>query len=352
MKISLGIIVIQVLLISCNQVATKEVVLADDKIILTEKSHDLLFYNVENLFDTSDDPNTYDEDFLPHSKKQWTNERLQDKIDKLGEVILAVNRKGPLLIGLVEIENSFVVDQLLASKRLKNIDYNYAHFESPDERGIDVALMYKAEYFTVKSKEPLTVNLNDNDKTRDILYVTGTISGESNLFHIFVNHWPSRGGGAEKSEPKRILAATVLRGKIDEIRGMNAEAKIIVMGDFNDYPNNQSIRETLNANNTISNGELFNLASQLDEDDKGSYNYRGDWGMLDQMMVSAAVLDEKVGMYSVKKEGFRIFNEDFVLFYDKKHKESKPSRTYGGDNYYGGYSDHLPVYIKLYRATK
>ena len=351
MRITLSILLVQILLLSCNQVVEKETVISDNKTTQTKESHDVLFYNVENLFDTSDDPETYDDDFLPTAKKEWNEERFQAKIEKLGEVISAVNSKGPLFIGLVEIENSYVINQLLASNKLKDINYNFAHFDSPDERGIDVALVYNEDYFEVQSKEPLTVRLGDNDKTRDILYVKGVISGESNAFHIFVNHWPSRREGAEKSEPKRVAAATVLRKKIDKIQGEDADANILVMGDFNDYPNNNSIKNTLKAKNSqsISNDELFNLAASLHEADKGSYNYRGDWGMLDQMMVSNSLLSKNKGMYSVKQRGLEIFDEEFILFYDKKYKESKPSKTYGGNNYYGGYSDHLPIYITLYR---
>lgn len=351
MRVILSIILLQALLASCKQEVENKPVVKTNKTAMIKESHDILFYNVENLFDTFDDPYTHDDDFLPNSRKQWDEERFQTKIEKLGEVVLAVNSKGPLFIGLVEVENSYVINQLLQSRGLNNINYNYAHFESPDERGIDVALVYDEDYFTVQSKEPLPVHLDKNDKTRDILYVKGIVSGESNPFHIFVNHWPSRREGVEKSEPKRILAATTLRDKIDEIQNEDADAKIIVMGDFNDYPNNNSIKKSLKAKNShsISNDELFNLAARLDEDDQGSYNYRGDWGMVDQMMVSKSLLTKKIGKYSIKQKGLKIFNEDFVMYFDKRYNESKPNKTYGGDNYYGGYSDHLPIYIKLYR---
>lgn len=353
MKNLITVVLLQVALISCGQMAKKETVNESTTTKEIKSSHTVLFYNVENLFDTIDDPEIQDEDFLPTSSKQWTAERLQNKVEKIEEVILAVDEKGPLFIGLVEVENNLVIEQLLNNKGLKNINYNFAHFQSPDERGIDVALVYNSDYFTLQSKEALVVNLDDNDKTRDILYVKGLINDDSEPYHIFVNHWPSRGGGQEKSEPKRVLAAITLRLKIEQIQKEDVNAKIIVMGDFNDYPDNHSIKTFLKATNgdSLLSTELYNLAADLDENDKGSYNYKGDWGMLDQMMVSQSMLTKESNTFSVEKNGLTIFEEEFVLFYDKKYKESKPSRTYGGDNYYGGYSDHLPVYIKLERTN-
>jgi len=335
-------IIILIGLVSCNSEPKK-------RIDMAEKQLDIMFYNIENLFDTFDDEYTNDDDFLPEARKEWDDEKFYNKIDKIGEVILSVNKKGPLFIGMVEVENKYVLNQLLESRRLRDINYKFCHFDSPDKRGIDVALIYNKDYFTVNEKEPLVIHLPKQDKTRDILYVKGQIVGDDSEYHLFVNHWPSRREGTKKSEPKRIEVAIVLRNKIDEIQTKDDTAKIIVMGDFNDYPNNNSIKNYLKAKNSsnISSNELFNLAARLEDNDKGSYNYKGDWGMMDQMMVSKSMLDETKGKYSVNQKGLKIFDEDFIMYFDKRYNELKPNKTYGGDNYYGGYSDHLPIYIRL-----
>lgn len=348
MRLKITQLLLVILLLSCGTETKKEV---NKEVKMGKEFHKIMFYNVENLFDTFDDEYTFDDDFLPESSKNWDTEKFKTKLDRLSEVILAIDKQGPLLIGMVEIENGYVIDQLLDHQRFRNINYNFAHFESPDERGIDVALIYDEDHFTVLEAEPLRVSLPENDKTRDILYVKGLVTGDERPLHVFVNHWPSRREGEKKSEPKRITAAKTVRSKIDYIQELHEEARILVMGDFNDYPNSKSIKKYLKAidHHNISEEELFNLAARLDKDDQGSYNYRGDWGMMDQMMVSKPMLSKNEASYYVKQKELKIFNEDWIMYYDKKYNESKPNKTYGGNNYYGGYSDHLPIFIKLHR---
>ena len=220
---------------------------------------DIMFYNVENLFDTYDNPFTKDDDFLPNSDKNWDDDKFYTKLDRLSEVITAINKNGPILIGLVEIENEYVLEQLIKNNNLKDINYSIAHFDSPDVRGIDVGHIYNHDLFKLLNKEPLPIYLENDDKTRDILYVEGEIDGDESRYHIFVNHWSSRREGWEVTEIRRTTAADVLRSKIDQIQNDYPNDKIIVMGDFNDYPDNISIRKHLKAksSHSISNNEII-----------------------------------------------------------------------------------------------
>jgi len=303
------------------------------------------FYNVENLFDTHDDPDTRDEDFLPTSEKIWTDDRYDDKLSKLSEVLstlFASTSSNPDIIGLCEIENEAVVADLMKTGKLANTPYSIVHFESPDKRGIDVALAYNSDVFTLVEAEAIEIILPDigTPNTRDVLYVHGKTAGNSDL-HFFVNHWPSRREGQVESEPRRVHVAEMVKAKIDDIKAGDADANIFMMGDFNDYPNNISMTEAIGTDR----GEMVNLALDLDNNNEGSYNYRGDWGMLDQFIVSPGIEAGTNGI-GMRTE-MQIFREDFVMFYDKKYDEYKPNKTYGGPNYYGGYSDHLAVYITL-----
>ena len=306
------------------------------------------FYNVENLFDTADDPAKEDEEWLPSSEKAWSTTRFNKKLSDLAAVLdtLFPTAEGnPHLMGFCEVENAEVVAQL--AERLGN--YEVVHFESPDVRGIDVALAYDPAVFTPTYQEALNVTLPNPERpfTRDILYVKGEARGKTSL-HVFVNHWPSRRGGAEESEPKRMLAATTLRAKIDSIQAAEPDANILVMGDFNDYPDNASIVEGMGAqpNRTDDATELVNLSAAIDARDEGTYNYKGDWGALDQFMVSQSLFDGRNGLQPGQEEA-GVYKEDWILYHDTARNEYKPSRTYGGPNYYGGFSDHLPIFLRL-----
>lgn len=305
----------------------------------------MLFYNVENLFDTIDDPEKKDEDFLPQSKKKWNSTRYYDKLKKLGEVIETVSDNNPVFVGLAEIENRFVVQDLMKTGRLASTKYRIAHFESPDVRGIDVALAFDHERFHLTHKEAIKVDFKNepNFKTRDILYVKGVFY-DSTEAHIFVNHWSSRRGGQEKSEYKRVKAAELLKGKVDSLLALNSSANIIIMGDFNDYPNNRSISEVLDANGVSRNSTLVNFMTPIQERGKGTHNYKGEWGALDQLIVSSSLIDNK-GLEIVNKEAKVMYDDKFL--YTKKDGSKTPNRTYGGNSYFGGYSDHLAIFSIL-----
>lgn len=307
------------------------------------------FYNVENLFDTVDEPGKNDEEFTPASEKKWDEERYLKKLNDISAVLSSVNETElPEIIGLCEVENEKVLVDLARTEKLAEGNYRVVHHESFDFRGIDCALLYRPDEFRVTTHFPVRISFkNDPDyKTRDILYVKGKTRNREE-FHIFVNHWPSRIGGEEKTEPDRVEVANILRAKIDSVRHTNRNAKIIVMGDMNDEPANKSLSETLGAGIPGENGaELVNLMYPDDLQNKGSYNFRGNWNMLDNLVVSSNLLDKK-GFQCTDKKGY-IFHREWME-YKNNRGEISPNRTYGGPNYYGGVSDHFPVYFKLQR---
>ncbi|MEX1191107.1 MAG: hypothetical protein WEA99_03975 [Brumimicrobium sp.] len=315
-------------------------------------NHPIIFYNVENLFDTINDPNTNDDEFTPSGSKKWSAKRYKDKLEKLSKVITTPSDKNPLLIGLSEVENRIVVLDLIQTGRLAKTKYRIAHFNSPDRRGIDVALAFDLERFFLLHSEAIPVRIeNESDfKTRDILYVKGLLK-DSIPLHVFVNHWSSRYGGAKKSEYKRIAAAKRLKLKSDSILNIDPEANIIYMGDFNDYPTNTSIEDVLNAKSTrnTESKQFVNLLASYHKKGKGTHNYRGKWGALDQLMISPAIDDKKT--IKVTDDTAAVIYEDFLLY---KHPsgDKTPNKTYGGPNYYGGYSDHLAVYLFLSPTEK
>lgn len=309
------------------------------------KEYTVVSYNVENLFDTSDDPKIPDEEFLPESEKKWDNTKYQKKLDDIAKVISEVNTNElPEIVGLVEIENQMVLEDLIKTGKLNGQGYTIIHEESPDYRGIDVALIYRKDAFKEIMHEVLPVTFSDDPefKTRDILHVTGKIRNK--IVHIFVNHWPSRIGGDEKTEPKRILAASVLKNKVDQILAIDSKARIIIMGDMNDEPANKSLQETLGAKQPGSGADLVNLMMPDDLAGKGTYFFSGNWNMLDNLVVSEAVLNGK----GVKVEGAKgnVFVNDWMVF-TNKNGDKTPNRSFVGNKYVGGVSDHFPVYFKM-----
>ena len=306
-----------------------------------------MFYNVENLYDTQDDPKINDDEFTPKGKVPWTPERLQTKIEHLGQVINdIISPSVPDIIGFAEIENQQVLEMLASSAALSKTKYSIVHYDSPDERGIDVALLYNPATFKVISSEPLHVTLPDNDLTRDILYVKGKLnSGE--MLHIFINHWPSRREGSELSEPKRMAAANVLRTKLDGLQKLEKSPNILVLGDFNDEPSDISIAKGLKALSpeaAISKNNLYGLLYPQFKKGEGSLYYK-DWDLFDQVLVSGNMLSRKKGLHTtISNAG--IYNAEYLLFKNKTG-DARPNRTMG-EKYYGGYSDHLPVYVKIF----
>jgi len=304
-----------------------------------------MFYNVENLFDTQNDPKTNDDDFTPKGKVPWTEDRLNTKIEQIGKVMTDVAAPAmPDIVGFAEVENRRVLEMLTTSPNLNKINYGIVHFDSPDERGIDVALIYNTATFIVVSSQALQVVLPGNDKTRDILYVKGKLNSGA-IMHVFINHWPSRREGTELSEPNRMAAASVLRTKIDAIQKLEKSANILVLGDFNDEPSDKSITQIVGAQNpekAVTDNNLYSMLYPEFKKGEGSLFYK-DWDLFDQIIVSGNTLLRKKGLHtSVKQAG--IFKVDYLLF-KGKNNELRPNRTMSSDKYFGGYSDHLPVYI-------
>ena len=328
------LLIISLVIISCNE---QEI-----------SSASIAFYNVENLFDTEDDPNKYDEQYTPTSDRKWDEKKYSTKLTNLAKVISQIaNDKAPTFLGVCEIENRKVLEDLVKDPQIAQNDYGIAHIESPDERGIDVALLYNENIFTVKKVKAYQPDLSAfDDKTRDILYVKGKLAN-GEILHFIINHWPSRGGGRKESEPKRLAAAQRLLSIHEEILNDNPEAKIIVMGDFNDEPSNKSISETLDVAckmDKVENDQLFNAFCKLEDQDKGSYRYRSYWDMLDQIMISKSMITDTAGVHFIPNSA-GIKAEDWMIQTGKY--EGFPLRTYGGNNYLGGYSDHFPIYIEL-----
>jgi|694.fasta_scaffold02710_24 predicted extracellular nuclease len=294
----------------------------------------VVFYNVENLFDTRNDPSTNDEDFLPEGELHWTQDRLATKLDRLGSAIQwAGGAQLPVLVGLCEVENADVVEALARSRNLISARYAVVHHDSPDERGIDVALLYDPEHLTLIGSKPLTVPLA-KDRTRDILHAT--LASTTDTFHVFVNHWPSRGEGQLKSEPKRMAAARVLAQAVKGIR-TGATTHLLIMGDFNDTPMDSSIQEGLAAGCT-STDALIDLMCVDQPEGHGSHQYDGHWDYLDQFVVGKAL--------AARVASAKALWDKRLLFKHPRYGLS-PNKTYSGGSYKGGYSDHLPIVLRL-----
>jgi hypothetical protein len=317
------------------------------------------FYNLENLFDTIDEPNK-DEEFLPNGSNHYTSEAYSDKLGKLSTVISQigtdVSPDGLSLMGCAEVENDGVLKDLVNSPKLKSRNYKIVHYDSPDERGIDVGLLYNPKYFKVKSSEPLFVELYDDAEkkipryTRDVLFVSGMYDGEP--LYVFVNHWPSRRGGEELSAPSRAKAAGVCKHKIDSITKINPDAKIIVMGDLNDDPVSSSVAVVLKAKgdkDKVERGGLYNPWTDYYKKGIGTLAYNDAWNLFDQIMLSSAFISKThTGFFFKEAE---IFHKSWMEETSGKYK-GYPKRTYDFSKYIGGYSDHFPTYVVLLKEIK
>ncbi|GAB4487931.1 MAG: endonuclease [Raineya sp.] len=314
------------------------------------------FYNLENLFDTEDDPEIDDSEFLPSATNQWDEAKYQKKLQNMAKAINSIgNNNAPDILGLCEVENRRVLEDLIKQNDLKEKDYGIVHYNSPDERGIDVAMIYKKNVFSPIKESSIRINFPDSkDKTRDILFVSGLVAKKDTL-HIFVAHFPSRRGGQKKSESKRIFVASQIRTKIDSLQKNNAKANIIVMGDLNDEPINKSIVEVLNAkpfSNNLKTNELFNAMGVMKAEGKGTHAYYNskekatEWTLLDQILLSPALLDKKSKLQYIPRSA-TIHKPDFLLQSEPEQFRGQPLRTFAGKKYLAGYSDHLPVYIRV-----
>ncbi len=313
----------------------------------------IMFYNCENYFDTFHDSLKRDQEFLPQGKKYWTWKKYIEKQNHIGKVIIAVGGwQPPDLVGLCEIENQNVLEGLVKYSPIKKFGYKIIHKESPDRRGIDVGLLYLPNKFRPLVEKFFEVKFPfaPKSKTRDVLYVKGII-GRIDTIHVFINHWPSRWGGQKETEPKRMFVAKLVRSKADSILKVNPLSNIVIMGDFNDYPDDKSLLEGMRASHDFSQikpTEIYSLSYLLMLQGQGSHKYHGEWEILDQIMVSGSLLEKKNKIYCTTSDA-HIFRKDFLLEKDEKHTGMMPYRTYIGYRYNGGFSDHLPVYLGLHK---
>jgi predicted extracellular nuclease len=312
----------------------------------------VMFYNVENLFDTLNDSLTADEEYLPQSPKKWNSEKYTKKITDLAQVISSVNEKElPALVGLAEVENKKALEDLVSSQKLKKGKYGIIHFESKDERGIDVALLYNSNEIELLDSKSIPVSFGKDikDAACDILFVKCRIKGDR-IINVFINHWPSRTPTMEESEMKRVMAALTLRREVDNILNLDNEAAILIMGDFNDEPTNKSVFQILNATNKMRNAHYRDLYNMMYDSHNtsgtGSVTYNDVWQMSDQIIVSQSLL-LKGGGYHVTYSDGKVFRNGQVLIKDPATGAQVINRTYSGDKYTGGVSDHLPVYAVM-----
>jgi hypothetical protein len=314
------------------------------------------FYNVENLYDTIDAKDVDDFEFTPQGSNKWTSARYYKKLDNLAEVISQmgtdVSPDGLAILGLAEIENRKVVEDLVATSKLKSRKYEIVHYDSPDKRGVDVGLIYQPQYFTVENSKAYKLQLpNDPEfRTRDQLLVSGKLHGEE--VHVLVAHWPSRRGGEKKSRPLRVEAAKLSRHIMDSIALIQPEAKIIFMGDLNDDPVNVSVRETLKAKGDklkVQDGELFNAMESYYHKGIGTLAWRDSWNLFDQLILSKSLLPTDFSNWQFYTS--KVYNKAFLCQTEGSYK-GYPLRTFAGGNYAGGYSDHFPVYLILLKENK
>lgn len=305
----------------------------------------IVFYNAENFFDCSHDSLKSDQEFLPGGIRGWTPSRYFRKAGNIARVLAAVGEdEFPEIVGLAEVENDACLKTLVLSSPLKNAGYSFVHEESNDARGVDVCLLYNRYRFQLMGKEALVVSFEDepHKKTRDVLHVWGRTSSGREL-HFFVCHFPSRLGGETESETYRRQVAKRLRSSVDSVFAQDSTANLVIMGDFNDYPSNLSLKADLNAldpREAPLEKHLYNLMLPMDGiPGIGTNKHLADWGILDQLHISTNLLNKTAGAH--------IFIPEFLLLEDERWLGKKPFRTYNGMVYQGGYSDHLPVWLDL-----
>lgn len=313
------------------------------------------FYNVENLFDTIDSPEVNDFEFTPEGPSRWNSARYFDKLSKLARVISEIGTEltpdGPAVLGLSEVENMSVLEDLVNQESIRNRNYQIVHYDSRERRGIDVALIYQPKYFKVTNTRtyPLKIEGNPGFASRDQLLVSGIFDGEP--MHFIVAHWPSRSGGEKRSRPLRLAAANSARHIIDSIKAIEPGAKIMFMGDLNDDPLNVSVRKHLKTKgNTgdLKQGELFNPFESLHRKGVGTLAWRDAWNLFDQIILSQGLIGNDVKGY--RFHSAFVFNRKYLQQPEGRF-QGYPFRSYAGGVYLGGYSDHFPVYLFIIREN-
>lgn len=320
--------------------------------VLAKREFTFLFYNTENFFDCENDPLTNDDEFTPSGNRRWTPARLRAKTERLAKVIATAGKwNPPAFVGLCEVENITVLDLLVNSSPLKKNDYRIILKESADERGIDVAFIYRPDLFKPFNYQsfPLVDPSDQLFRTRDILLVSGVLNAKDTL-HVFVNHWPSRYGGLMETVRYRKLAANKLKEAIENLYLHYPKARIICMGDFNDEPNDVSLKEVLGAipdRNSFPDGKMINLSAAWSSCSVKTLKNQYIWQIFDQWIVSDYFLENRSGLRFLEA---KILDDHFLLEPDLKFGGFKPKRTYVGFTYQEGFSDHLPIVLRVESA--
>lgn len=321
-----------------------------------QKTHTVMFYNVENLFDTLNDPDINDEEFLPNAAKAWNTSKYTRKLQNIEQVLMGVataNRDFPAVIGLSEIENRNVLEDIIVQGKLINGNYRICHHDSPDRRGVDVAFLYRPDRFEFEGQSALPVKMAEfpNMRTRDVVLMWGKIEGEQ--FCFMVTHWPSRSGGQAASDPKRRAAAKVMRDAADSIHRVNPACKVVMMGDFNDDATDASVMEILGGCgdiNAIPEGGYYNPYVNLLKSGYGTLGYRDAWNLFDNIVVSENLATGSTGELKLQKASKKfygyIFNRPYMLQQEGQYK-GYPLRTFVTNNFQNGFSDHFPVFITI-----
>ena len=322
-----------------------------------QKPYKVMFYNFENLFDTLNDPATFDEEFTPKGGKAWNTTKYNKKLGNLERVlfdIALIDKDYPAVIGVSEIENRMVLEDVIAQPKLRPANYRIVHFDSPDRRGVDCAFFYRPDVFKLEGSKAVKVNMPGmpNCYTRDFVTMWGTIDGEP--FYFVVSHWPSRLGGKEASSPKREAAAAQCRALADSVRKANPATKVVIMGDLNDDATDKSVMEILGGKGNIKKlveGDMYNPYVDMLRAGYGTLAYRDAWNLFDNIVISENLATASTGALKIQKAPKAKFYGNIFrapyLFQREGQYKGYPLRTFVGNNFQGGFSDHLPVYIYI-----
>ena len=322
-----------------------------------QKPYKVVFYNLENFFDTIKDPEDLDDEFTPDGPKKWNTAKYNKKLNNTERVlfdIAAIDKNYPIVIGVSEVETRGVLEDIVATPKLAPANYRIAHFDSPEARGVDVAFLYRPDVFKIEGQYPVKTVIPSlpHFKTRDILTMWGTIEDEP--FFFMVAHWPSRLGGKEASEFKRIAVGEQMRSIADSVLRANPATKIIAMGDFNDDPTDKSIAQGLGAKfklKDLKKGDMYNPYADMLKAGFGSLAYGDAWNIFDNIVMSENLAKGSTGKLQLQKApGSKfygnIFKQRHMVQKEGQYK-GYPLRTYVGNNFQGGFSDHFPVYIYI-----
>jgi exonuclease III len=325
----------------------------------TYKIQTIAFYNLENLFDTINDPTKFDEASPMMELKTNRSNVYKKKAHNMASVIAKIGSKvshnSPAILGVSEVENREVIEDVVNDPLLVSKDYGIIHYQSPDARGIDVALLYQKKLFTPISTSSHELKIFDDLShkrvyTRDQLLVSGNLDGD--LIHVIVNHWPSRSGGEARSRPKRVAAAKLSNHLVDSLQGIDPYAKVFIMGDLNDDPTNSSVKDVLK---TEKNKEkvkfkgIYNPYENFFKNGMGTTAYRDSWSLFDQILITKPLLEKNYSSFSFYKAG--IFNRQYLTTTTGQYR-GYPFRSWSNGGFSNGFSDHFPVYIYVIKEVK